>query len=338
MRNLLGLNLEELTNIAKEYNLPTFIAKQMSDWIYKKRVNSVDLMQNISKNTRELLAQNFKVGFYEFSDVQISTDGTKKYLFNLGNNKFIEAAYIPNKDRHTLCISTQAGCKMGCLFCMTAKQGFQAHLTAGEIVNQLYSIPEFDKITNIVYMGMGEPFDNTEQVIKSINILTSNYGLEMSPKRITVSTIGIIPGMEQFLKQTNAHLAISLHNPFAEERIKIMPLEKTYPIKKIVETLRKYDFSKQRRVSFEYIMFKDFNDSQAHVNELSKLLNKINCRLNLIRFHKIPNIELQGADEETILSFQQELMKKGITTTIRTSRGLDILAACGLLSTQKLVI
>ncbi len=332
---LLGLNLAELTEIVTSHNFPKYTALQLAQWLYQKRVTNFEQMLNISKKVRQVLSENYEIGYHKYLQVQTSTDGTKKYLFEYPNNKYIETAYIPDEQRHTVCVSTQAGCRMGCLFCMTAKQGFKDNLNSNEILNQLYNIDESSKITNIVYMGMGEPFDNTAEVIKTINILTSEYANQMSPKRITVSTIGIIPKMEEFLTQTQAHIAVSMHNPFSEERRSIMPIENKYKIEDVVQVLKKYDFEKQRRLSFEYIMFKDFNDSPRHANALVKLLSGLSCRINLIRFHKIPNVQLDGSDTQTILNFQKKLNDKGIITTIRTSRGEDIQAACGLLSTYR---
>jgi len=220
---------------------------------------------------------------------------------------------------------------------MTGKQGFQAHLTAGEILNQIKSLPERQTLTNVVYMGMGEPLDNLQAVLPSLEILTSDWGYGWSPKRITVSTIGIIPGMVEFLEKSNAHLAISLHTPFDDERGKLMPIQNVYPIQNVIAQLKKFNLGKQRRISFEYIMFKGLNDTAAHVKELARLLNGIRCRINLIRFHPIPNTPLEGSSDTTLLWFQEQLNQKGITTTIRASRGQDIYAACGLLSTKALV-
>lgn len=335
---LLGKTLRELEEVVKELELPGFSAKQIADWLYKKDIRSIDEMSNLSKLAREKLNQHFEIGLIDSTKVECSVDGTKKYLFPTSHpHKFIEAAYIPDEDRNTLCISSQVGCKMGCLFCMTGKQGFQGQLTAREIINQIRNLPERHSLTNIVFMGMGEPLDNVPEVMKSLEILTSDYGMEMSPKRITVSTIGILPGMKEFLENSLCHLAVSLHSPFNEERKKLMPIQNVYPIEKVLDLIRNFDFGRQRRVSFEYIMFKGINDTPKHVKELCRILNGIKCRINLIRFHPIPNTPLEGSDEATIENFKDLLNKKGITTTVRRSRGLDIFAACGLLSTKELV-
>ena len=333
---LFGKTLEELKEIALGLGLPAFTGKQLTEWIYQKEVSGFGEMTNLSKKARSLLESRYELGLYGPVDVQESVDGTKKYLFPGTPGKFIETAYIPDKNRATVCVSSQVGCKMGCLFCMTGKQGFQGNLSAGEILNQYRSIPEWKRLTNIVYMGMGEPLDNLREVLKSLEILTSPWGFALSPRRITVSTIGITPAMLEFLDQSDAHLAVSLHSPFDEDRRKLMPVQQVYPLTEVLEEIRSWNFGRQRRISFEYILFKDLNDTPAHVNELSRILHGIRCRVNLIRFHPIPDTPLKSPDEPTIRLFKDRLNAKGITTTIRASRGQDIWAACGLLSTKKL--
>ncbi len=334
---LFGKTLEELQTLCLELGLPKFTAKQITDWLYKKRVSTIEEMSNLSKKTRDLLSEKYSFGLTEATRMQESKDGTKKYLFPTSHGKFVETAMIPDKDRKTVCVSSQVGCKMGCLFCMTGKQGFQGQLTAGEIVNQIRNIPEWEEVTNIVYMGMGEPFDNLDEVLKSTQILTSEWGFAMSPRRVTVSSIGIVPSLVRFLNESDCHLAISLHTPFHEERQKLMPVEIAYPLDEVLREIREWDFGRQRRVSFEYIVFHGLNDTPAHVREMARLLDGIKCRINLIRFHPIPDTPLKGTDEATLQEFKEGLEKKGITTTIRASRGQDIYAACGLLSTKALV-
>jgi 23S rRNA (adenine2503-C2)-methyltransferase len=334
---LFGKTLDELKEITSELGLPKFTASQIADWLYKKDITSIDEMSNISLKNREKLKNNYSFGLSNYRNFQESKDGTKKYLYTAATGKFIEAAYIPEEKRNTLCVSSQVGCKMGCLFCMTGKQGFQGDLSAGEIVNQIRSLPERDKLTNIVYMGMGEPLDNTSEVMKSLEILTSGWGFAMSPRRITVSTIGMLPGMKEFLENSECHLAISLHTPFDDERKRLMPVESVYPLKEVIQEVKKYEWHKQRRISMEYIMFKGLNDTDRHVKELARLLNGIKCRINLIRFHAIPDTPLEGSEMKIMEEFRDKLNAKGITTTIRRSRGEDIFAACGLLSTKELV-
>jgi 23S rRNA (adenine2503-C2)-methyltransferase len=293
-------------------------------------------MTNLSKKARAQLAENYEVGTFAPLKVQESKDGTKKYLFPTSHNKFIETAMIPDKNRKTVCVSSQVGCKMGCLFCMTGKQGFNGQLTAGEIVNQVQMIDEAEEITNIVYMGMGEPFDNLDEVLKSIEILTEEWGYAMSPRRITVSSIGIVPALKRFLNESKCNLAISVHTPFDEERQKLMPVQVAYPLKDIINEIRSFDFDSQRKVSIEYIVFGGLNDTPLHVKEMARLLNGIRSHINLIRFHPIPGTPLEKTDESRLQQFKDELNNKGLLTTIRASRGQDIFAACGLLSTKEL--
>ncbi len=334
---LFGKTIAELQDIVKELKLPQFTAKQIADWLYKKKIASIDEMSNLSKKARALLNQHYVYGLSNYEQVQTSIDGTKKYLFKTQTGHYIETAMIPDKDRATICVSSQMGCKMNCLFCATGKQGWQGNLSANEILNQLRMIDEFKDITNMVFMGMGEPLDNLEEVLKTINILTSDYGFGWSPKRITVSSIGVTPKLKQLLDKSDVHIAISLHNPFAKERSEIMPVEKAYALNEVLDTIKLYDFSRQRRVSFEYIVFESLNDTEKHAEELARILNGIKCRINLIRFHAIPNVPLKTTNEERLLNFQSYLKNKGIMTTIRASRGEDIFAACGLLSTKELL-
>ena len=333
---LFGKTLLQLTQLTEELGLPRFTASQIAQWLYGKHASSIDEMTNLSKKGRAMLNESFIIGLEPPVNVQTSGDGTKKYLFR-ADSGFIEAAYIPEEKRHTLCVSSQVGCKMRCLFCMTGKQGLQGQLTANQILNQVRSIAEHDKLTNIVFMGMGEPLDNLEPVMQSLEVLTADWGYGWSPKRITVSTIGLVPEMRHFIENSRCHLAVSLHSPFEAERRSIMPISQKYSIKDILKELKSHDLGRQRRVSFEYIVFKGMNDTPRHVNELARILDGIRCRINLIRFHEIPNTPLESTDEGRLLEFQEALKAKGITTTIRASRGQDIDAACGLLSTRELM-
>jgi 23S rRNA (adenine2503-C2)-methyltransferase len=330
---LYGKNLNELIAVTKRIGLPAFAAKQIADWLYKKEIDSIEKMSNLSKRARELLSVDYVYGLSAPVNFSESADGTKKYLFNILNNKFIETAYIPDKERATICVSSQAGCKMGCLFCMTGKQGFQGNLSSNEILNQFRSLPEFNTLTNIVYMGMGEPLDNLTELLKSIEILTSDWGYGWSPTRITVSTVGLINSVKEFLEKSRCHLAVSLHSPFDEERRKLMPIQRTNSVKEVLNTIRSFDINRQRRISFEYILFKDLNDSPIHIKELARILNGIKCRINIIRFHPIPGSPYESPDMASTIKFKEDLNDKGILTTIRASRGQDIQAACGLLST-----
>jgi 23S rRNA (adenine2503-C2)-methyltransferase len=334
-KTIFGKTLDELIPIVKENGLPSFAGKQIADWLYKKDVSTLNEITNLSKKAREMLSQEYETGLYPPSYVQVSSDGTKKYLYRLRLGHSVESVYIPESDRATLCISSQAGCRMGCRFCMTARQGLKANLTAGEILNQIWSLPEKDSLTNVVFMGMGEPMDNIDEVLKSLEILTAGYGAGWSHKRITVSTIGILSGLEKFLKNSQCRLAISLHSPFDEERRRLMPMQKAFPVKDILELLAKDEYT-QRRISFEYIMLAGVNDSARHANALVKLLSGNDVRVNLIRFHKIPDSDLSPSDETTMENFKNHLNAKGLLTTIRSSRGEDIFAACGMLSGKQI--
>lgn len=332
---LYGQTLPQLEALCNRLEMPRFAAKQIARWLYDKHATTIEAMSDLSVRHRALLAETYEVGFAAPEKVSISTDGTKKYLYRTSQNHFIESAYIPDGDRATLCISSQAGCRMGCRFCATGRQGLQHSLSTNEILNQIGSLPERERLTNVVFMGMGEPLDNLDSLLPTLEILTSAWGFGWSPTRITVSTAGVASRLERFLDATQVHLAVSLHNPFPHERAEIMPVEKAWPIREVVEILRRYDFTHQRRVSFEYIVMSGLNDSPRHIRELCRLLDGIKCRINLIRFHKIPGSPYFSPDDRAMIAFRDALSAKGIHTTIRTSRGEDIQAACGLLSTAQ---
>jgi len=330
---LYGKTLNELIAVTRRTGLPGFAARQISDWLYKKEILSIEEMTNLSKKFRKLLSVNYELGLSSPVNMSESSDGTRKYLYKVLNDKYIETAYIPDNEHATICVSSQAGCRMGCVFCMTAKQGFQGNLSSNEILNQFRSLPEFRNITNMVYMGMGEPLDNINEVLYSLDILTNEWGYGWSPTRITVSTVGLVTGIKEFLEKSRCHLAVSLHSPFDEERRMLMPVQRTNTVKEVLDIIRNFDFNSQRRVSFEYILFKGMNDTSRHIKELARILNGIKCRINIIRFHPVPGSQFQSPDTETTIKFKEALNAKGILTTIRASRGLDIMAACGLLST-----
>ena len=388
MRTLLGKTLEELKEIALELSLPAFTAKQIADWLYKKRVTSIDKMTNLSKSARERLSKEFVIGIDQTLQVVTSQDGTKKYLFKPQSTAerqstagqqstakqqstaerqsaaerqstaeqpgcasgSIESVIIPDNERKTICVSSQVGCKMACSFCMTGRQGFHGNLTVASILSQFIAVEESQELTNAVFMGMGEPLDNLENVMRAIEVLTADWGFAWSPKRITLSTIGVttqlggrgivwkgveyknVNPLKFFLDNCKVHLAVSLHNPFYEERLALMPAERTFPLEKSLKLIKEYDFTGQRRVSFEYTMFNKVNDSKRHADRLAQLLRGLECRVNLIRFHSIPDSPLESSPMQVIEHFRERLQASGITATIRASRGEDILAACGMLS------
>ena len=332
---LYGASLEQLRTICESLDLPRFAPKQIAKWLYTRFVTDIDAMTDLSKVARERLKEHCELGLSAPLKVSVSQDGTKKYLFRTSQGEYIESALIPDGERMTLCVSSQAGCKMGCKFCATGRMGFRHQLSATEIINQILSIPERDKLTNLVFMGMGEPLDNIDNLLRTLDILTSEWGMAWSPTRITVSTAGVAKTLPRLLEESKVHIAVSLHNPFPEERKEIMPIENSYSIREVCDILRRYDFTHQRRVSFEYIVLEGMNCSMRHIKELSRLLDGIKCRINLIRFHKIPDSPFYSPELERIIEFRDTLTKRGIQTTLRASRGEDIEAACGLLSTAE---
>jgi len=338
---LLGKTLPELQEIASRQGLPAYAGKQIAQWLYQKRVADIDAMTNLSKAARTTLAETYEVGRVRPVEAFTSVDGTHKYLFPTAvPGKYVETVMIPQYEdgseggmaRATVCVSSQIGCKMSCRFCMTGRGGFHGHLSAAEILSQLMDIDEAEDLTNAVFMGMGEPLDNWEAVSRALTVITADWGFGWSPKRVTVSTIGVLPNLKRFLEESRCHLAVSLHNPFPKEREALMPVQKAWPLQDVIALLRQYDFSGQRRVSFEYTMFAGLNDTPRYADALARLLRGIPCRVNLIRFHAIPDAPFQTSGPEAIAAFQARLQNAGINTTLRASRGEDILAACGLLA------
>lgn len=335
LKSLYGLTLSQLQQLCQELELPRYAAKQIAGWLYRRGATDIEQMSDLSKANRARLAQHYTVGLSAPVKVSTSTDGTKKYLYHSEQGAAIESAYIPDGERATLCVSSQAGCRMGCRFCATGRLGLLHNLSTCDILNQIASLPERENLTNVVYMGMGEPLDNVQNLMNALEIMTAEWGYGWSPTRITVSTAGVAKELDNFLQKTQVHLAVSLHNPFHDQRAEIMPIERAYPIAQVADILRKYDFTHQRRVSFEYIVMSGLNDSTQHIKELCRLLNGIKCRINLIRFHKIPDSPYFSPNDEKMIAFRNALTNKGIMTTIRTSRGEDIQAACGLLAGEK---
>jgi len=333
MEALIGKTPDELRSLALAEGLPAYAGRQIAEWLYRKRVGSIDSMTNISAANREKLKQKYSVGRAEPLSTAESADGARKYLFDVGDNRTVEAVFIPDRDRATLCVSSQAGCRMGCRFCMTGRQGFSGQLTADQIINQLMSVPEAETLTNVVFMGMGEPMDNIDQTLKALTVLTSEAGFGWSPKRITVSTVGLLPAIQRFVVESQCHIAISLHSPFADERAELVPAERKWPIAKTIDFLaHNCDFSHQRRLSFEYIMFGGLNDSDRHARAVADLLSRTDCRVNLIKFHPTPDSGLPATDPDRMTAFRDSLTAKGVFATIRASRGEDIMAACGMLA------
>ncbi len=336
-KHLLGLTLSQLSDVTSDLGLPRFAAKQIADWLYKKNVDDIAQMSNLSIKAREALAENYDVGKVPPTATVTSVDGTKKLLFDYDQDRAVETAFIPDghDDRNTLCVSCQFGCKMGCRFCMTGRQGFGGNLSANQIINQMVSAPGWESLSNMVFMGMGEPMDNLDEVLQAIEILTAQWGFAWSPRRITVSTIGLAQPLKRFLDECDAHLAISLHSPDMAQRAEIMPMQKAAPLSESLALLKNYDWSGQRRLTFEYTVFEDLNDSQKHADDLVRLLSPLRCRVNLIAFNPISDSEFRGASRKRMEWFRDRLNAKGLIATIRESKGRDIDAACGLLSTKR---
>ena len=333
---LLGMNLTQLREVASQCGLPAFAAGQIARWLYGKREARISAMTDLSKRGREALDAGWCTGREEPKAASRSADGTVKYLFRGAGGRDVEAVYIPDRDRATLCVSSQAGCRMGCSFCMTGRQGFHGNLSAAQIVNQILSIPESDTLTNIVFMGMGEPLDNIDAVLAVVDVLTSSWGLAWSPKRITVSTVGYKPQLRRLIEESKVHVALSVHSPFAPERASMMPVEKAWPVADVIDELRKHDFAHQRRLSVEYTMWQDVNDDMRHADALARLLRGTSARVNLIRYHAIPGSELVPPSQKGMEAFRDRLNQRGVTATIRASRGEDIEAACGMLAGKDL--
>ncbi len=329
---LIGMTLNELKGVCNECGLPGFAAKQIARRLYVNRAESIDEMTELSLKARQRLNESYCVGRTAPKAQALSSDGTLKALFEGRGGRDVEAVYIPDHDRATLCVSSQAGCKMGCRFCMTGRQGFHGNLSSADIINQILSIPGSEELTNIVFMGMGEPMDNLPEVLKTIEVLTEPWGMAWSPKRITVSTIGKIPELKQLLELTKVHIAFSVHSPLSAERAELMPVERVWPVERVIDLLRNYDFAHQRRLTLEYIIWRGINDDLAHADALARLVRGVDCRVNLIRYHALPDSDLQTASERTMIAFRDRLNEKGVTATIRASRGEDIQAACGMLA------
>ena len=307
---------------------------KLAYWVYKKRIDRIPEIKNISKEILRKISDKYEPGLYPPSEIVISSDKTEKYLFCTDDGRRFEAVFIPDKERKTLCVSSQAGCRMGCLFCMTGKSGFNGNLTAGEIINQILSTPHAGEITNIVFMGMGEPMDNLQEVIRACNIISSQWGLALGAGNVTVSTVGITEGIKEFLEKSNCNLTLSLHSPFPEERSAVIPVESRYPFSEILEIL-KANTGLRRRISVAYIMIAGVNDTDNHLNSLRELLLGTGIRVNILPYNMTPDSDWVSSTYERMHFFKHNLITSGISASIRKSRGDDISAACGLLAGAK---
>jgi 23S rRNA (adenine2503-C2)-methyltransferase len=323
----------------EKFSLPRFRAEQLFNWVYKRNVYDLSQMTDISLQTRSQLEAAFDFSLPEIAERKISSDGTRKYLFRVGGTDLIEAVMIKQPNRMTLCVSSQVGCAMGCEFCRTATMKLKRHLGTHEIIGQVMAVIEDaknfgDSFQNMVFMGMGEPLHNVDNVIESNRILTDPKGLGMAGRRITVSTSGLVPQIEKFGQAaTGVSLAISLNSTTDEVRSKIMPVNKRYPIEVLLQTLREYPLKPRQTLTIEYVMLKGVNDSREDLKRLPKLLRGIRCKVNLIPYNTNADLGFECPSEEIIYSWQKELFRQGIETTVRWSKGKDIDAACGQLAT-----
>jgi len=327
--SLCGLTADEIMNLAGSDHSH---AIAIANCIYKKRIDNILLFPGISKQLKEDLNNISFPGIHKPVDSNKSSDGSIKYLFRNETGLEFETVYLPDNKRNTVCVSSQSGCRMGCPFCATGKYGFRGNLSVQDIINQVISIPEYGNITHVVFMGMGEPMDNIDNVIIACTILSAGWGLAISPRNITVSTVGITPGVEMFLTQSNCNLALSLYSPFPEERYRAVPAEKRYPAGKIIVIMKNYPILKKRRMSIAYVMIRGINDTDRHLEGLINLLKESKIRINLLPYHSIPDDENTSSSIKRMQHFKHQLFISGISASIRKSRGLDVSAACGLLA------
>jgi len=332
-KSLCGLTADEIFRLIGPSGYAYSHAVSISNSIYKKRTGEISQVKKIPRKLINELEADYCAGILMPVASQVSADKTVKYLFRTEAGKEFETVYIPDNKRNTVCVSTQSGCRMGCPFCVTARYGFRGNLSPGEIVNQIISITDAGKVTHIVFMGMGEPMDNLENVLKACEIITAEWGLAISPRNVTVSTVGIAPGVEKFLESSDCNLTLSLHSPFIEERKKVVPIEKKYPAQKIIEIMKNYPVRKKRRLSIAYVMINDLNDTDNHLEGLKTLLKDSIIRVNLLPYHPVGNDPNRSSTAERMQFFKHNLVVSGISASVRTSRGIDISAACGLLAT-----
>jgi 23S rRNA (adenine2503-C2)-methyltransferase len=332
-KNLIGLSAGEISTLIVSAGFNISHAVTIAHCIYKKRGTKPELITKLPKKLNDLLKEKFSTGIFPPVGSEISADGAIKYLFKTSDGRLFESVFIPDNKRNTVCVSTQSGCRMGCSFCVTGSYGFHGNLTAGEIVNQVISIPGAGTVTHVVLMGMGEPMDNLDNVLKACEIMTAEWGLSISPRNITVSTVGITPGIERFLAASACNLTLSLFSPFSEERKMMIPVESKYPVRSIIDLLRGYSVKKKRRLSLAYVMIKDLNDTDRHLSELKSLACGTSIRINLLPFHPAGDDLSLSSSPDRMMYFKHNLVISGISASIRKSRGTDISAACGLLAT-----
>ncbi len=329
---LCGLTAGEICRIIEPGGFNQNHSLAITNLIYRKGQADFSGTHKISGKLKNYLDDIAQPGLFSPDLSQVSGDGTTRYLFRSSDGKQYETVFIPDNKRNTICISTQSGCRMGCPFCMTGKYGFHGNLSAGEIVNQILSIPPARKITHVVFMGMGEPMDNLENVLKACNIITAEWGIAIGKKNVTVSTVGMTGPVKEFLERSECNLTLSLYSPFSEERRKVVPAEKAFPVKEIISLMKNYPVKKGRRLSIAYVMISGVNDTDHHLNELTTLLKGSSVRVNLLPYHPVTGNDNCSSSCERMLFFKHKLVNSGIPASVRRSRGADISAACGLLA------
>ena len=334
---LLNYTATEIQEFVEESGQPRYRARQLLEWIYREKVASFDEMTNLPKTWREELEEKTDISPFTSCSMQVSDDQTRKYLFTLQDRLAVESVCIPMKEHFTLCISTQVGCALQCTFCLTGKQGFLRNLQAGEILGQILAVqrdisPDA-KISNIVLMGMGEPLLNYSQTVKALRMMLAEEGLHFSNRKITLSTAGVVPKMHKLGQEDfTINLAVSLNAPTDELRSQLMPINRTYPLQQLLQACRDYPLPERRRITFEYILLDQINDTPEHANTLTAILQGIRCKINLIPLNPTSKTPYRASSEETVLAFQQILLQRGYSTFLRASKGADISAACGQLS------
>lgn len=330
--NLCGLTVEEIHDLIRRGGFEFRHAVALANIIYKNGGEGLAQSSRIPKSLKTFISDFAQAGIYSPSESEVSIDRTVKFLFRTSSGQQFETVFIPDGRRNTVCVSTQSGCRMGCPFCVTGKYGFHGNLSAGDILNQILSIPDAEKINHVVFMGMGEPMDNLDNVLKACRIITAEWGLAISPRHITVSSVGITPAVEEFLYQSDCNLTISLYSPFTDERRMVIPAEQLYPVREIIRIMKTYPLRKKRRLSIACVMIDKVNDTDGHLNELIKLLKGSDIRVNLLPYHPVKKDINRSSSDERMLYFKHNLVVSGISASVRKSRGADISAACGLLA------
>lgn len=333
-----NLTQEQLISFVESLGQPAFRGRQLLAWIYKPGITEFEQMTDLAKKFRRVLEQSATISRFTSAVIETSRDGAVKFAFRLHDGLVIESVLIPEEDRNTLCVSSQAGCAMGCTFCLTGKMGFERNLSTAEIINQVCAVRDWmvhndrGQLSNLVFMGMGEPLANFSNLLDAISLLTEQRGLDFSARRITVSTCGLVPQMLRLGALTNVNLAISLHAVDDESRSAVMPVNRKYPIGELIEACRNYPQKKRQRIMFEYTLLPGSNDSDKAASKLARLLQGIPCKINLLAVNSGQGEKAQAISRDRMLRFQQILRENGFTVFIRQSRGEDISAACGQLA------